>query len=174
MIESKGYSPIYAGGIVSLFEVGGFFGGLSVGWISDRFFNAKRAPVNTLFAVALTLSILTFWLMPKEFASFNSCMMFIIGFTTFGPQMLIGIAVAELAHKKASATATGFAGSIAYICAASAGFLLGKIIDYLGWDGFFGSMILCSGICIPLLLWSTVHQSSAKKKKAQAEFKRGV
>ncbi|MDR3623521.1 MAG: MFS transporter [Chlamydiales bacterium] len=165
MIESEGYTPIYACGLVSLFEVGGFFGGLSVGWISDRLFNAKRGPVNALFAIVLLVSILSFWSMPKGCAWLNSSVMFIIGFATFGPQMLIGIAVTELAHKKASATANGFAGWVAYIGAASAGFPLGKIIDYLGWKGFFLSMILCSGISITLLLWSMTF--SLKKEMSQ-------
>lgn len=167
MIESEGYTPIYACGFVSCFEVGGFFGGFSVGWISDRLFNAKRAPVNALFACALLVSMIGFWAMPKGYAWLNSCAMFFIGFTTFGPQMLIGIAVAELAHKKASATANGFAGWIAYIGAAFAGFPLGKIIDYLGWKGFFCSMILCSCISIILLLWSMTF---SRQKKAESKI----
>ncbi len=168
MIESKGYSPIYASGIVSLFELGGFFGGLSVGWISDRLFNAKRGPVNALFAIVLLVSIVIFWSMPKEHAWLNSCILFIIGFATFGPQVLIGIAVVEFVHKKASATANGFAGWIAYLGAACAGFPLGRIIDSLGWEGFFWSMITCSGISIALLLWSITFssQASAYEKKA--------
>lgn len=165
MIESKGYSLISASGLVSLFEIGGFFGGLTVGWISDRLFNAKRGIVNTLFAIALLASIIIFWTMPKEYPLLNSCMLFTIGFATFGPQVLIGIAVVELAHKRAAATANGFAGWIAYLGAACAGFPLGWIIDYSGWKGFFASMIICSCISIVLLLWSVTfsRQTIANK-----------
>jgi OPA family sugar phosphate sensor protein UhpC-like MFS transporter len=156
MIEAKGYSQIGANGFVSLFEVGGFFGALLAGWISDKLFEARRGPVNALFAMMLLVTITLFWHIPKEYPLLESCMIFAIGFATFGPQMLIGVAVAELAHKKASATATGLAGWVAYIGAATAGFPLGKIIDSLGWEGFFWALIGSSGVAIALLLplWS--------------------
>ena len=60
----------------------------------------------------------------------------LIGLLIFGPQMLIGIAAAELAHKKAAATATGFIGWIAYLGAATAGYPLGRITQDFGWKGF--------------------------------------
>lgn len=153
-IESENFSPLYANGLISFFEIGGFFGGLFVGWISDRLFQANRGFSNVLFSSLLFLSLLSFWFASKECAWLNSCLIFLIGFATFGPQVLIGVAVAELAHKKASATATGFAGWIAYIGAATAGFPLGKIIDRLGWEGFFYSMLLCSIASTLLLTWS--------------------
>jgi len=56
--------------------------------------------------------------------------------------MLIGIATAELSHKKAAATSTGFVGFVAYIGAAFAGYPLGKITLEWGWEGFFWSMLV--------------------------------
>jgi len=70
--------------------------------------------------------------------------------------MLIGIAAAELSHKKAAATATGLIGWIAYFGAATAGWPLGKIIHIHGWDGYFGTLTACALISTLLLfpLWS--------------------
>ncbi len=152
LIESKGYAQISASGVVSLFEAGGFVGGLSAGWISDRLFRARRGPVNVLFALLLIIALISFWAMPEGSAWLASSLLFTIGFASFGPQLLIGIAVAELVHKKASATANGFAGWVAYFGGASAGFPLGKAIDKLGWEGFFYSMVIASGVAIALLL----------------------
>ena len=49
-MEKKGYSKFAAPGVVSLFEVGGFFGSLFAGWVSDKIFGARRGPVNILYS----------------------------------------------------------------------------------------------------------------------------
>lgn len=165
LIEAKGYSRLGAVGSVSLFEVGGFLGCLSAGWLSDRLFSARRGPVNALFAIALLCSVTLFWWVPGGYSWLDSAAIFTIGFATFGPQMLIGVAAAELVHKKASATATGLIGWVAYTGAASAGYPLGKIIDNVGWEGFFWTIVICCAITIVLLLpmWG-VTKASIKTK----------
>lgn len=170
LFESKGYSQLGASGSVSLFEAGGFIGSLSAGWISDRLFQARRGPVNALFAMVLFISVLFFWFVPDGYPWLHSAAIGAIGFGVFGPQMLIGVAAAELAHKKASATATGLIGWIAYIGAASAGFPLGKTIDHFGWEGFFWAIIVCCGCAIALLvpLWNVTRNSvQLEKEKRQ-------
>lgn len=166
LLETKGYSSIGANGFVSLFEAGGFFGSLAAGWVSDRLFQAKRGPVNVLFSVALLIAVSAFWYVPVGYPWLDSASIFIIGFAIFGPQMLIGVAAAELTHKKAAATATGFTGLVAYLGAAFAGYPLGVIIDRWGWDGFFWSLAICCGVAILILvpLWGISRTSSAKAK----------
>ena len=120
LVEEKGYSLLKAGGCVCWFEVGGFFGSLAAGWFSDKIFEGRRNPINVLFTAAVILTIITMWLLPYSHSLIDCLLMFLIGFFIFGPQMLIGIAAAELSHKKAAGTATGFAGCFAYLGAASA------------------------------------------------------
>lgn len=166
LLETKGYSRIGANGCVSLFEVGGFFGSLCAGWSSDRLFGAKRGPINVLFAIGMFLSVFGFWIVPPGYYSLDSIAMFCVGFTVFGPQMMIGIAAAELSHKKAAATSTGFVGCFAYMGAALAGYPLGKITQDLGWEGFFWTMVVCCVISVLLLvpLWSVTENT--KKVRA--------
>lgn len=156
LVESKGYSSIGANGCVSLFEVGGFFGSLAAGWSSDRLFGAKRGPINVLFAIGMFLSIGLFWFVPQGYTWVDSVVMFFIGFAIFGPQMMIGLAAAELSHKKAAATSTGFVGFFAYIGAAFAGYPLGSITQTWGWEGFYWALLFCCIISTLLLLplWS--------------------
>jgi OPA family sugar phosphate sensor protein UhpC-like MFS transporter len=152
LIENKGYSRLTANGVVSLFEVGGFFGSLAAGWFSDKLFAARRGPVNVLFALGMFFALSFFWLIPKGHHILDSLGMFCIGFVIFGPQMLIGVAAAELSHKKAAATSTGFAGCFAYMGAACSGYPLGVLTDIFGWQGFFFAMIFCSAISALLLM----------------------
>ena len=159
LIETKGYSNLTANGTASLFEVGGVVGGLVAGWSSDYLFRAKRGPVNVLFALSICMSILGFWYIPKEYYFLDSCMIFILGFSIFGPQMLIGVAAAELSHKKAAATSTGFIGWMAYVGAAVAGYPLGQITEDWGWNGYFWSLIFCgiAAVLVLLPLWNVVN-----------------
>jgi len=163
LIGTKGYNKFGANGCVCFFEVGGFFGSLFAGWSSDRFFGAKRGPVNALFAIGMFLSLILFWLIPAGHHVLDSAALFMVGFAIFGPQMLIGVAAAELSHKKAAATSTGFIGCFAYMGAAVAGYPFGKIVDVLGWEGLFISMGLCAFAATLFLipLWG-----AAKTKRA--------
>ncbi|MEI8365066.1 MAG: phosphoglycerate transporter protein PgtP [Parachlamydiaceae bacterium] len=164
--ESKGYGLFEANGYVSSFEVGGFFGSLCAGWGSDRLFAAKRGPVNVLFALGMLASTLFFWFIPQGYRWLDTAAIFLIGFTVFGPQMLIGVAVVELSHKKATATVSGFAGCFAYMGAACSGYPLGRITEDLGWDGFFLAMMACCVVSILLLvpLWSVKEMPTLKLK----------
>lgn len=152
LLETKGYSRIGANGCVSMFEVGGFFGSLFAGWSSDRLFAARRGPVNVLFTLGMLLSLSFFWVIPEGFPLLDSMAMFFVGFSIFGPQMLIGVAAAELSHKKAAATSTGFIGCFAYMGAAVAGYPFGKLTQEHGWEGFFIGMVVCALMAALLLL----------------------
>lgn len=156
LYEQKGYSRLGANGYVSIFEIGGFFGGLTAGWVSDKLFDARRVSVCMLCAIGILLSVIMFWFVPKGYAWLDSSAIFLMGFMVFGPQVLIGVAAAELSHKNASATATGFAGCFGYMGAAMSGYPLGKITQLLGWDMFFVVLILCCTCLIVLLapMWS--------------------
>lgn len=162
LLETKGYSRIGANGCVSMFEVGGFFGSLFAGWSSDRLFGARRGPVNVLFTLGMLLSLGLFWMVPKGYPTFDSAAMFFVGFTIFGPQMLIGVTAAELSHKKAAATSTGFVGCFAYMGAAVAGYPFGKLTQELGWEGYFFGMAICALLAALLLLplWGVCKNSA--------------
>jgi OPA family sugar phosphate sensor protein UhpC-like MFS transporter len=152
LVEQKGYSQITAGTSLIWFEIGGVLGGLLAGWASDKIFSGNRGPINALFCMMSVLSIYLFTVTPPNVPHAISLLIFTMGFCLFGPVVLIGIAAAELSHKKAAATATGFIGWIAYIGAASAGYPLGQITQSFGWNGFFITLIGSAAITSLLLL----------------------
>lgn len=166
LFEVKGYGALGSSGTSSLFEAGGFFGCLTAGWSSDRIFGAKRGPVCVLFSIGILFSILFFWMAPPGYILFDWMAIFLMGFSVFGPQMLVGIYASELCHKKAAATANGFVGWIAYIGAAVAGYPMGLVIDYAGWEGAFTVLICCALLLVAFLL--PFWKIGAQKKQATA------
>lgn len=167
LIEAKDYRMLGGNGVASLFEIGGVVGSLAAGWSSDKFFGAKRGPVNAIFAAMMIVATALFWMVEPGHPILDSLCVFLLGFAIFGPQMLIGVAAAELTHKKAAATSTGFIGFIAYLGAAMAGYPLGKIATDYGWDGFFISLIACSVLSFLILLplWNLTHRQYADEKQ---------
>ena len=152
LIQNKGYTELGAGAVIFWFEVGGILGGLIAGWSSDKIFAAARGPVNALFCLFSLLSIYAFWVANGVYPILDSLLVFAIGFFIFGPQMLIGVAAAELSHKRAAATATGFIGWIAYLGSATAGYPLGRLLSLYGWEVLFIVLMACAFISTALLL----------------------
>lgn len=156
LIEVKNYTPLEAGLCVCWFEIGGVFGSLAAGWGSDLIFKGRRNPVNTIFVAVILLLIVAFRFFVAPSYLLDGAFLFLFGFFIFGPQMLIGMAAAELSHKHAAASATGFAGIFQYLGAAAAGAPLGAITKLWGWDSFLITLAVCAFIAFLLLLplWS--------------------
>ena len=166
LVEQKGYSVVAAAVSVLWFEAGGFCGSLVAGWASDKIYGGRRGPINVIFSMAVTLALAALWFSPGLMIV-DFALMFIVGFLIYGPQMLIGMAAVELSHKKASGTATGFVGWVAYFGAAATGYPLGKIIQELGWYGFFAILAVCgvTAVLFLLPLWGAkTHPKYASEK----------
>ncbi len=167
LVEAKQHSQLTSGFIVSWFEIGGFLGSLAAGWGSDKIFQGRRGPINVLFSLLICFAIWGFASYTGVSVWFDCAMLFAIGFLIFGPQMLIGMAAAELSHKKAAATASGFTGSWAYAGAAVAGYPLGLIIQSYGWEGYYVVLTSCGAISSLLLLplWAVKTREDGFFKK---------
>lgn len=136
---------------------------LLAGWLSDKISKGKRGPMNVIFSLGLLFSIIGMWYSHSyTWWWLDGSFLFIIGFFLFGPQMMIGLAAAELSHKKAAGTASGFAGWFAYFGAAFAGYPLGKIAQDWGWQGYFLALLLCTLVALLLFLptWNATENKA--------------
>ncbi len=168
--EVKGYSYAAAVSCVGIFDIGGTVGHLFAGWASDRIFKGKRIPLNVFFMMGLLISLTLFWIVTGS-AWVDTSLMFMIGFCTYGPHMLLGMAVVELSHKKAAGTASGFAsGWVAYAGAMFAGYPIGKIIDIWGWYGYFLTMSISVLLVFLLIIpiWNASTPYLLKKRPSKA------
>lgn len=161
LIETKHYSYNQANGCVALFEIGGLFGMLVAGWLTDKIGSGQRGPINVIFAIGMVFSILLFSHFKAVHVIWDSVLLFTFGFFLFGPQMLMGLAAAELAHKKAAGTASGFAGWFGYVGAATAGYPLGIVIEHFGWSTYYKVLLICGWFSVAFLLplWKAKPES---------------
>ena len=166
LIEVKNYTALESGFCVCWFEIGGFLGMLAAGWASDLFFSGKRNPINAIFTAGILGVLAVFKAVLLPWPIVDAIILFFFGFFIFGPQMLIGLSAAELSHKKAAATATGFAGCFAYLGAAAAGGPLGYLVKLSGWNSYIITLFVCAllGTLIVLPLWSV----KTREEKSEA------
>ncbi len=155
LIKTKGYAIMTANVGLTCFEAGGLCGALLAGWLSDVCFGGRRFPVIIFYGLGVIAAILSFYLMPAGWVVANYLALFLTGFCVFGPQMLLGMAAAEMVDKKAAATANGFAGWCSYLGAAVAGYPIAKLTETYGWGGFTCTLVTCGVlIVLPLIpLW---------------------
>jgi sugar phosphate permease len=156
LTEFKGMTLTRAGWQVGAYEIAGLMGGLIAGWLSDRVFGGRRGPVGAIFMLALGVSLFFFWKVPVGYAWLDAGILFCVGFLVYGPQVLVGIASADFASRRAVGTANGFAGSFAQIGTILSGYPVGLIADRYGWGGGFVFFIFAAvfGMFFFALTWS--------------------
>ncbi|MDH3638436.1 MAG: glycerol-3-phosphate transporter [Gammaproteobacteria bacterium] len=150
--EVKNFSFEERGWAYAFYEFAGIPGTLVCGWMSDRVFSGRRAPVSILFMAFTLVCVLVYWLNPPGKPAVDIAMLIGIGFFIYGPVMLIGVHALDLAPKKAAGTAAGFTGLFGYVGGAvGASIIIGLVVDTLGWDAGFGLIAAACVIAMMLI-----------------------
>lgn len=141
---AKGFSFKQSSFGWSLYEWAAIPGTVACGWISDRYFKARRAPATILFMGLTLVAVIVYWLNLNGPLWIDYAALIAIGFLIYGPIMMIGLHALDLVPKKAAGTAAGFTGFFGYVFgSAIAGTGVGWIADHFGWDGVFKTMVAC-------------------------------
>jgi sugar phosphate permease len=159
LLESKGSSLSGAGLQMVAFDIASMCGGLCAGYLSDKVFSGRRGPISVLCMATLVILVSILWFSPRDSHITSLICMLCIGFLISGPQILIGVAAADFASKRAAATASGFTGTLGYAGTAIAGFGTGFLVDKYGWNSVF-ILIIFAAIFAALFLALTWNKRS--------------
>jgi len=155
--EVKQFSLKETGWAYFLYEWAGIPGTLLAGYLSDRWFRGKRAPVSILYMVLVLIFVLIYWNNPIGNPMIDNISLIAIGFLIYGPVMLIGVQALDLVQKKAAGTAAGFTGLFGYLGGAvAANIAMGYIVDSYGWNGGFYLLIFACIMSIILIAFTWV------------------
>src|ERR1051326_4465751 len=155
LTQAKHLDITNASWMVAGFEVAGLIGALLAGWMTDRFFGGRAMRACVFYMVLAGVSIFLFWKMAGESAFLNSALLCAMGFFIYGPQCLIGIAAANLATKRAAATAVGLTGFFGYLSTLFSGVGFGALVKHQGWNAGFGGLlgIAAIGTILFVIAW---------------------
>jgi OPA family glycerol-3-phosphate transporter-like MFS transporter/OPA family sugar phosphate sensor protein UhpC-like MFS transporter len=157
--EAKGVKLVHASWMVAAFEISGIVGMLAAGWITDRVFGGRGARTCLVYMTLAGLAVLIFWKLPENAKALSAVVLCAAGFFIYGPQALIGIIVANLATKRAAATAAGFTGIFGYASTLLSGWGLGWLVQKYGWNIGFAALVAMS--LIGTLLFAAVWKAKA-------------
>jgi len=127
--EERGYSLAAAGTMLTVSTIAGIAGALGFGFISAKYFGARRPPVNLLFGVIEILGLLLFFFGP------NNAVVLVTGMVLFGFAMtglvtsLGGLFAIDICPKRVAGAALGMVGVFSYIGAAIQETVSGALIN---------------------------------------------
>ena len=113
--EIRGYSLIEAGSIIGLNTFTGIIGCVAYGFISDKYFDARRPPVTLMFGLVEIASLFLIFFGPESTVVLTIAFL-IYGFTLSGLLAVLGgLFAIDMAPKNISGAAMGFIGLFSYI-----------------------------------------------------------
>lgn len=161
--EVKGFNIKDAGIAFALYEWLAIPGTILIGWMSDKIFNGRRAPMGIICMIGVFIAVIVYW--KSESMMAINVAVSTIGFLIYGPVMLIGVAAIDSVPKKAAGTAAGFTGLFGYVGGAVlANIALGAIVDKVGWNGGFIFLLVSCVMAIILLLCTNSGDNKNRKE----------
>jgi OPA family glycerol-3-phosphate transporter-like MFS transporter len=139
----------------------GSTGSLLSGWISDRYFQSRRAPVAAIIYITEVCVLL----LAAQVTTINwALVMFVaVSFTVNSTHSLLGPAVAmDIGGRKMAAFASGVIDAFQYFGAAIGLKGLGWVLQHKGWDWYFYYLVPF-GLIGGSLMYSVAHRKSLKK-----------
>lgn len=146
--EAKGFSIKESGWAYFAYEWAGIPGTLLCGYLSDKVFKGKRAPLSIIYMILVMFSVYMYWTSDSILA--NTIALICVGFLIYGPVMLIGVHALDLVPKKAAGTAAGLTGLFGYLGGALfANIAMGVVVDHWAW---FGGFVVLLGACVMAII----------------------
>ncbi len=160
-VDEKHYSLAAAAKRLSFLPLVGVLGTIGAGFVSDKFFKGKRAPVNIICLTLLAICVYLFKV--NQIPVLDYLYISAIGVFTCGPQVLIGgLSAVESSSKKVASAVTGFCGMFGYIGAILSGVGTGYIINKFSWNSAINFWILSAliSLAICIVLWQKEKKKS--------------
>jgi len=152
--EAKGIEILHSSLMIAAFELAGLAGMLITGWLTDRVCGGRAIPICLISMLLCGVSIFLFWKTPPHRPKTDTLLLASVGFFVYCPQALLAVVAANLATKRAAATAVGLTSIFGYASTVLSGWGLGKLVQhYNSWTPAFASLI---GIAIAGALLFTI------------------
>lgn len=163
LYEVKGIDQVSVAIFWTLMPLAGIPGGIVAGYLADRFWNGRCVPINIIYLVLLTFSIMGFYLYSgPDNVLLTGVFLLLIGFLIDGPQNLIsGVQASRVTVKEAISGACGMTGFFGYVGATFSGIGLAYITEKFGWLGMYATCVLSAILCIVLVMMTWKKEKGA-------------
>ncbi|HEX8302702.1 MFS transporter [Sphingomonas sp.] len=126
--EVRGYSLVQAGSMLTISTLAGIAGAVAFGFISDKFFAARRPPANLLFGIIEIIGLVLLFYGPTG-VLWTSLSMLLFGLGMTGLVTSVGgLFAIDICPKRVAGAALGMVGVFSYIGAGIQENISGKLI----------------------------------------------
>lgn len=141
--------------------LGGIVGGFVLGFMSDKTFGGRRAPVVVIGFIGMTLALVLFWLSDAiALGPYSAAILLTIQsfFVNGAHGMIGGAASMDFGGRKAAATAAGLFDGMQYLAASFVGVTVGYITSNYGWQWWkvWPMPFAICGAIVMARLWNVV------------------
>lgn len=165
MQDALKYSPFEASAVPLAFELGGVVGAITIGFLSDRWFEGKRLGLGIVFLVLLAGAMPLFGVAGQGFAA-NALALALVGFCLFGPDTLLSATAAQdLGGRRAAATAGGIINGIGSIGPIVGGYFTSGLVEKLGWSRYFSLLGVGAFVAALVILPFYIAERMGKKRE---------
>jgi OPA family sugar phosphate sensor protein UhpC-like MFS transporter len=127
---AKNYSGAAAGSLLAVYPIAEILGSVTSGFVSDRFFGAKRNAPALIYGILEIASLAALYWIPPGYRWLDTAALAVFGFALGGLLVFLGGLMAiDLVSRKAAGAAMGLVGLLTYIVAAVQDTLSGYLID---------------------------------------------
>src|SRR5205807_2981563 len=132
--------------MLAAFEFSGALGAISGGWITDRYLGGRGVRVCVVYMALAGVALFAFWKLPFHSELMMTGLLGAAGFFVYGPQCMLAVAAANLATKRAAATAIGLTSIFGYASTVLSGWGLGALVQHYNWDVAFEGLIIVAAV----------------------------
>ncbi len=157
LVETQGNSVSKAALKYAVLPLGGILGSYLAGWMTDRFFGGRRAPLICMLMLVLSGLTLTFYTLARVGLGTALIVLVCTGFAIYGPQvLLVGTAAIDMARKGTPAAAVGLVNFMGYMGAFCGDQVTGILVDHYSWSAALAFWAGCAvvGGGVIALLWN--------------------
>ena len=138
---------------VVIIPIAGSVGAITSGWVSQKYFNNRRAKVASILLFCLGVVSYAYPHTPVSNWYLGLVEFALIGFCTYGAHvMMVAAMPVDFSIKGGSASATGFIDGFGYLGATLVSVISGWLVDNYGWGASFNFWIFSAFMASLLLI----------------------
>ena len=167
--EVKHASLEQGGFSTAIYELGGMFSTVLMGWLSDKA-GGRRGMISLLCMVPVFLAFGGLLYAPPGMLWLDLALFGIVGFFIYPPVMLLPVMGLDFTSKKAIGTAAGFIGLFGYLGRTAQGKGIGTLAERYGWNAAFYGILASTLVGMLLLSWTwKLKPRAARTRQLDAE-----